>query len=75
MTEYKQYAPANHFHMTWDLDVARLRYWMDLTNVFSVTPWQARPNFIDGFDRPLPLIYLINGDENTAKRLRAKGTA
>jgi len=75
MTEYKQYAPANHFHMTWNLKVARLQYWMDLTSVFSVTPWQARPNFIDGFDRPLPLMYLINGDENTTKRLRANGTA
>jgi L-fucose isomerase len=71
MTEYKQYSPANHFHMTWHLDVARLQYWMDLTNVFSVAPWQARPKFIDGLDRPLPLIYLINGDENTTKRIRA----
>ncbi len=24
MVEYKQYPPANHFHMTWDLPVARL---------------------------------------------------
>jgi len=29
MTEYKQYAPANHFHMTWNLPVARLQHWMD----------------------------------------------
>ena len=39
MVEYKQYPPANHFHMTWDLPVARLQYWMDLTGVLSVTPW------------------------------------
>ena len=72
MTEYKQYAPANHFHMIWDLEVARLQTWMDLTNVLSLTPWQARPSFIEGVDRPLPLLYLINGGENAAKQMRAK---
>jgi len=61
MTEYKQYAPANHFHMTWNLPVARLQHWMDLTGVSSVTPWAARPKFIEGVDRPLPLLQLING--------------
>jgi len=74
MSEYKQYAPANHFHMTWNLAPARLQYWMDLTNVLSVAPWQARPTFIEGVDRPLPLMYLINGGENETKRLRARGT-
>ena len=71
MAEYKQYAPANHFHMTWNLDVARLQYWMDLTNVLSVNPWQERPGFIEGTDRPMPLMFLINGGENTTKQLRA----
>ncbi len=61
MTEYKQYAPANHFHMTWNLPVARLQHWMDLTGVSSVTPWAGRPKFIEGVDRPLPLLHLING--------------
>jgi L-fucose isomerase len=72
MAEYKQYAPANHFHMTWNLEVARLQYWMDLANVLSVAPWQARPAFIDGTDRPLPLLYLINGGEGPAKLMRGK---
>ncbi|HEY3418058.1 MAG TPA: hypothetical protein VGM23_14360 [Armatimonadota bacterium] len=70
MTEYKQYAPANHFHMIWNLNVARLQYWMDLTNVISVAPWQARPSFIESVDRPLPLLYLIKGGENATKMLR-----
>jgi len=39
MLEYKQYPPANHFHMTWNLPVGRLQHWMDLTGVLSVTPW------------------------------------
>jgi len=72
MVEYKQYAPANHFHMTWKLPVARLQHWTDLTNVLSVTPWAARPSFVEGVDRPQPLIHLINGGENSAKALLAR---
>ena len=61
MTEYKQYAPANHFHMTWNLPVARLQHWMDLTGVLNIAPWAARPKFVEGIDRPQPLLHLING--------------
>ena len=67
MTEYKQFAPANHFHMTWGLKPARLEYWMDLANVLSVTPWAQRPRFIEGVDRPMPLLYLLNGGEDATK--------
>ena len=67
MVEYKQYPPANHFHMTWDLPVARLQHWMDLTGVLSVTPWAARPKFIEGVDRPQPLIHLINAGQDAFK--------
>jgi len=70
MIEYKQYPPANHFHMTWNLPVARLQHWMDLTRVLSVTPWSARPKFVEGIDRPQPLIHLINGGEDTFKLLK-----
>jgi len=72
MAEYKQFALANHFHMIWDLPVSRLQYWMDLTNVLSVNPWQARPRFIENVDRPEPLLYLLNGGENVTKSLRSK---
>ncbi len=67
MTEYKQYPPANHFHMTWDLSVARLQHWMDLTGVLNVTPWAARPAFVEGVDRPQPLVYLLDGGERAFK--------
>jgi L-fucose isomerase len=70
MVEYKQYAPANHLHMTWNLKPARLQYWMDLANVISVTPWQERPEFIEGVDRPLPLLYVLGGGETIAKMMR-----
>jgi len=67
MGEYKQFAPANHLHMTWGLRPARLEYWADLANVLSVTPWQARPTYVEGTDRPTPLLYLINGGETATK--------
>lgn len=71
MLEYKQFTPANHFHMTWGLKPARLEYWLDLNNVLSVTPWQQRPSFMETVDRPTPLLYLQNGGETSAKLLRA----
>ncbi len=70
MTEYKHYAPANHFHMTWNLKRSRLQFWMDMANVLSVTPWAAKPDFVEGSDRPVPLLYLINGGEHQAKLMR-----
>ncbi len=73
MTEYKQYPPANHFHMTWDLPVARLQHWMDLTGVLSVAPWAARPKYIEGIDRPQPLAHLINGGADVFKMLKNRG--
>ena len=71
MVEYKQFAPANHFHMTWGLPPARLEYWMDLANVLSATPWEARPDFVEGVDRPMPLLYVLNGGETQTKLLLA----
>ena len=67
MGEYKQFAPANHFHMSWGLPVARLQYWMDMANVLSVAPWQARPAYLEGVDRPTPLFYHLNGGETATK--------
>ncbi|MBU0607909.1 MAG: hypothetical protein KKI08_08465 [Armatimonadetes bacterium] len=73
MGEYKQFAPANHFHMSWGLPVARLQYWMDMANVLSVAPWQARPAYLEGVDRPTPLFYHMNGGENATKIKLAGG--
>ncbi len=60
MTEYKQYAPANHIHMNWGLPPARLQHWMDMTGVRSLTPWSKRPGWIEGVDRPKPLKHIID---------------
>jgi L-fucose isomerase len=72
MGEYKQFAPANHFHMNWGLEPVRLEFWMDMANVLSVTPWQNRPKYIEGVDRPTPLLYLLNGGEDATKLAIAK---
>ncbi len=72
MYEYKHYPPANHFHMIQGLSPARLEYWMDLNNILSQVYWAARPAFIEGVDRPLPLLYLENGGENHAKLMLGK---
>ncbi len=72
MQEYKHYPPANHLHMIQGLPVARLQYWMDLNNVLSQCGWSARPKFIEGTDRPIPLLYLANGGEDAAKMLLAR---
>jgi L-fucose isomerase len=67
MYEYKHYAPANHFHMVWGLSSARLQFWMDLTNTLSGNMWSSRPSHVQGTDRPIPLLYLLNGGENNTK--------
>ncbi|HEX9074749.1 MAG TPA: hypothetical protein VF932_03180 [Anaerolineae bacterium] len=72
MYEYKHYPPANHFHMIQGLSPARLEYWMDLNNVMSQVNWAARPSFVEGVDRPVPLLYLENGGETNAKLLLGK---
>ena len=72
MGEYKHLPPANHFHMIQGLSPARLEYWMDLNNVLSQANWAARPAYIEGVDRPLPLLYAANGGENAAKMMLGK---
>jgi L-fucose isomerase len=72
MSEYKHLPPANHFHMVQGLSPARLEYWMDLNCVLSQANWSGRPAYIEGVDRPLPLLYAANGGETAAKMLLGK---
>ena len=72
MGEYKHLPPANHFHMIQGLSPARLEYWMDLNCVLSQANWAARPAYIEGVDRPLPVLYAANGGENNAKLMLGK---
>lgn len=52
------------------LPADKLVHWMDLTGVINSTPWAARPAFVEGTDRPLPLVYHLNGGENAYKGLK-----
>jgi hypothetical protein len=45
---------------------------MDLNNVLSQANWAARPAYIEGVDRPTPLLYLMNGGETNAKLMLGK---
>ncbi len=72
MGEYKHLPPANHFHMIQGLNPARLEYWMDLNCVLSQANWASRPAYIEGVDRPLPVLYAANGGENNAKLMLGK---
>ena len=72
MGEYKHLPPANHFHMIQGLSPARLEYWMDLNCVLSQSNWASRPAYLEGVDRPLPVLYAANGGENNAKLMLGK---
>ncbi len=52
--------------------LARLEYWMDLANVLSATPWAGRLCYVEGADRPSPLLHILNGGETQAKMLLAR---
>ena len=58
MTQWKQYAPANHVHSVWGLKPARLQHWMDMSGVRDghASRW---PVFRPGIDRPMPLRELV----------------
>jgi hypothetical protein len=45
---------------------------MDLNNVLNQAEWTARPKFMEGVDRPTPLLYLENGGENDARLMIGK---
>jgi len=46
---------------------------MDMANVLSVTPWSRRAAWVEVLDRPVPLLYLLNGGEAQTKLMRARG--
>jgi len=45
---------------------------MDPNNVLSQANWAARPAYIEGMDRPIPLLYLMNGGETNAKLMLSR---
>ncbi|MDD8026837.1 MAG: hypothetical protein PHI34_10000 [Acidobacteriota bacterium] len=64
--------PANHLHMVTGLPRRRWQHFSDYTLILN-HPWENAPEYIDGLDRPLPMLWRLNGGETAAKmRLAAR---
>ncbi len=62
--------PANHFHMVTGMPRRRWQHFSDYANILNYR-WENTPDFVEGLDRPLPMLYRINGGETAAKMLLA----
>jgi len=58
--------PANHIHMVTNLPRRRWQHFSDYANILNFK-WENAPEHVAGLDRPLPMLYRINGGETTAK--------
>jgi len=63
--------PANHFHLIKGLNRRRWQYFSDFTNVLNYK-WEILPEYQEGVDRPVPMLYRLNGGEVQAKLLQAR---
>jgi L-fucose/D-arabinose isomerase len=65
--------PANHLHMVTGLPRRRWQHFSDYTLILN-HPWENAPAYVEGLDRPLPMLWRLNGGEIAAKmRLAARG--
>lgn len=62
--------PANHFHMVTGLARRRWQHFSDYAGILNYR-WENMPEFTAGVDRPLPMLYRVNGGETTAKLMLA----
>ena len=62
--------PANHFHMITGLARRRWQHFSDYAGILNYR-WENMPEFTEGVDRPLPMLYRVNGGETTAKLMLA----
>jgi L-fucose isomerase len=62
--------PANHFHMVTGLPRRRWQHFSDYANILN-SKWENVPDYVEGLDRPLPMLYRTNGGETPAKLLLA----
>ncbi|HOW86436.1 MAG TPA: hypothetical protein P5119_11275 [Candidatus Aminicenantes bacterium] len=62
--------PANHIHMVMDLPRRRWQHFSDYANILNYR-WENAPEFVEGLDRPVPMLYRLNGGETAAKMLLA----
>jgi L-fucose isomerase len=60
--------PANHFHMVTGLPRRRWQHFSDYANILNYR-WENATDYVEGLDRPLPMLYRTNGGEVAAKML------
>ncbi len=58
--------PANHIHMVTGMPRRRWQHFSDMTLVLPGR-WENTPEHTEGVDRPLPMLWRINGGEVAAK--------
>jgi len=69
-SQAKMGMPANHLHMVTGLPRRRWQHLSDYANILNYR-WENAPEFVEGLDRPLPMLYRINGGEAAAKMMLA----
>ena len=62
--------PANHLHMALGLPRRRWQHFSDYTLILNYR-WENAPEFVEGRDRPQPMLWRLNGGETTAKLMLA----
>lgn len=62
--------PANHFHMVMGMPRQRWQYFSDYNLILNFR-WENSPDYVEELDRPLPILWRINGGETAAKMLLA----
>jgi len=62
--------PANHIHMVMQLPRRRWQHFSDYALVLNYR-WENSPEYREGLDRPLPMLWRLNGGETAAKMIQA----
>jgi L-fucose isomerase len=60
--------PANHFHMITQMPRRRWQHFSDYNLILNYH-WENTPEYTEGMDRPLPMLWRMNGGEVKAKML------
>jgi L-fucose isomerase len=63
--------PANHIHMVTGMPRRRWQHFSDITCVLNYR-WENTAEYTDGLDRPIPMLWRLNGGEVAAKMLFAR---
>ncbi len=66
----KMGVPANHIHMVTGMPRRRWQHFSDICNILPWR-WENTPEYTEGLDRPLPMLWRLNGGETICKMMMA----